>query len=82
VIGPGDCPKRPTDELDRAPMQARSFSDWLNRASSTNSASFSRRAFKVAALYHALSAVNSGERSQLSRPTRDMENLVSAVDYL
>ncbi len=63
-------------------MQVCSFSDWLNRASSTNSASFSRRAYEVAALCHALSAVNTGGRSQISRPTKDMENLVAAVGYL
>jgi hypothetical protein len=82
VIGPGDCPKRPTDELDRAPHTGALLFRLAQPRQLTNSANFSRQAYKVAALYHALSAVNSRERSQLSRPTRDMENLVSAVGYL
>jgi hypothetical protein len=82
VIGPGDRPKRPTDEMDRAPRAGALLFRLAQPRQLTNSANFSRQAYKVAALYHALSAVNSRERSQLSRPTRDMENLVAAVDYL
>jgi hypothetical protein len=32
-------------------------------------------------IYHALPSVSGGERFQISRPTKDMESLVSAVGY-